>query len=748
MSTLTKPRLSQTTLLRSALVSTLAIAAPQAIADEATKTKAEENIERIKVEGRRPNKLHIEDNTATKMNVDLKDVGRSITVLEAADLDKRAIEDVKQAFGYVAGISGNGPADRTYTARGIRTSIDTVMIDGMRSLQGGEGGTGSKSPSTFNAEQVVFIRGSEALLYGSGIGGAIINIVTKKPQQISQTSIALKNRSYVSDDTGNFERNRVSLDLDATGAIDSDNTFLYRLLAQYTPSGEHFQKGREQDETLLDLAFTINLSDSTSLMPRIEYADREMTGGSSYSDGVFTENFFNGKLAEANADNPVEYGKPVNRGEYYGSDQDMGKNLSKSYSLRLDHDFNDDWRLFGQYRKNTTESEALDLYISDSSGLGNETGKDLVNRKWVFSKGDDNYSLFDINIQGYANLLDMEHHILLGYNYRDLDVKFERNFQNTNDAKGKNWIFASDPNQQIVGAVPAEVLEVNYRLKNQKDTNIYFKDRIKVTQSTTLVAGLGYIKQEQYEQNGENNYAKTYSDSIWDFGVVQALNDDLNLYATYSRAYEPVSARYIADYGIDGVDYVPVEGFNYELGLKADMLNGDLAASFALYKLDRENQTNFIRINDQYKLEQLTGKSESKGVEFEVIYHFNEHFNTNVNYAFNRVYDNFGDNKGKQHNNAPKHSASIWNNFKYDDNLSFGLGLRYNSERTDGREREYILPSYIEMDLGAYYTISNWNLSMTLTNAFDKNRAEAGANWDTVQPNAPRALNMKLKYTF
>ncbi|RLV60762.1 hypothetical protein D5018_05675 [Parashewanella curva] len=734
-------KLNQTAMLNSALISTLAVTAPMAFADDAQSGKAKEDIERVEVHGRRPNKLHLQDNTATKMNVDLKDVGRSITVLDSVDLDKRAIEDVKEAFGYVAGVRANGPADRTYTARGIRTSIDTVMIDGMRSLQGGEGGTGSRSPSTFNAEQVVFMRGPEALLYGSGIGGGIINIITKKPQEIAQTSIAVKNRSYVSGDTGNFKRNRTSLDLDTTGAIDNDNTYLYRLLAQYTPSGDHFQEGRKTDEKQVDLSFIWNLSPSTTLMPRFEYANRELTGGSSYADGVFTENFFKGEIKK--------YGKPVNRGKYYGSKNDKGKNLTKSYSLRLNHDFNEDWSFSGQYRYTTTQSEALDLYISDSflntKKYGDKVsaiGKDRVQRKWVFSKGDDNYRLLDANFQGFTELMDMEHHVLFGYNYRDMDVRFSRNFQNTKQALDKNWISASNPENQIVGSIPSTLFDIEIRPKNQKDTNIYFKDRIKVTSSTTLVAGIAYVKQK-------NGSTKSYSDTIWDLGVVQAISDDINVFATFSRAYEPVSASRIAKNGLSGVNYIPVEGLNYEFGMKADMLNGDLATSLTFYRMDRENSTKWIKVDGDWKIQQLIGKSfESKGAELEVIYYFNDQFNTNFNYAFNRAYDTIGDNKGKQANNAPKHSASIWNNFKVNEELSFGMGLKYNSERFDGRGGKYILPSYVEMDLGAYYKMDNWDLSMTLTNALDKNRAEGGANWVTVQPNSPRALNMKVKYTF
>ena len=40
----------------------------------------------------------------------------------------------------------------------------------------------------------------------------------------------------------------------------------------------------------------------------------------------------------------------------------------------------------------------------------------------------------------------------------------------------------------------------------------------------------------------------------------------------------------------------PVEGSNYEIGMKADMLKGDLATSLTLYKMDRENSTQYIKV--------------------------------------------------------------------------------------------------------------------------------------------------------
>lgn len=694
-----------------------------------------EDVEHIVVKGERANKLKAKDTTASKMDLELKDIGRSMTILDDKDLDARAIEDIREAFNYVAGFRGNGPADRTYTARGVRTSIDNVMVDGLRSLQGGEGGTGSRLPTTFNAESATFVRGPEALLYGSGVAGGLVNIITKKPNQNAATVIGINNKSYVSDDTGNFERNDTSFNIDSTGPISSNDDLLYRLLGQYTPSGDHFQEGRELEETLLDLSVTGYLTENTAITPRIEYSDRFRTGGSGYADGVFERNFFTGSL--------VEYGEPVTRGNYYGSNKDKGENLSKSASIKVEHEFTDKWSLTAQYRHNTTDSEALDLYISDSRGLGNEVGKDEVNRKWVYTKGEDSYSLFDIATEAKIKLADIQHHVLFGYNYRDMEVKFERNFQKTDDAVGKNPISALNPSRQTVGPVPAELLAVNFAPKNQKDTNIYFKDRVTLG-ATTVVAGLAYIKQKQAEQRGGKPYVGEYSDTIWDLGVVQTLNEDVNVFATYSRAYQPVNARWIAQYGQGRTDYDPVEGNNYEIGVKADLLGGDLSAAATAFRLDRTNSTKFQRNENGWLLSQLSGKSfESKGLEVDATYYFSDALSTTVSYAYTRAHDTVGDDVGVQANNTPKNSIAVWNSFSYDKNWSFSLGGRYESDRNDGR---YTIPGYFELDAGVYYTKDDWKTSLVLSNAFDKSRAEAGANWVTVQPNEPRNINLSISY--
>ena len=728
----TSPKQLASTILGPALVSALGIMqTPLANAIETENQQSD--IDEMVVVGHKRSILETRNTTASKMDITLKDTGRSVTQLDQQQLQDRAINNIRQAFDYIASFRGNGPADRTYTARGVRTSIDNVMVDGLRSLQGGEAGTGSKLPTTFNAESTSFLRGPAGLLYGAGVGGGLVNITTRQPSAESNTIVGIENRSYLTDGS-NFDSTSFTANLDTTGTAGSDD-LLYRAIAQYTPSGEYFQEGREINEKLLDAALTYLFSEDTSLTARFESADRDRTGGSGYADGVFTDNFLSGEVAVDGA----TYGTPLNRTAYYGSSEDRGTNKSKSVTLHLKHQFDNDWTFDLRGRSNTTESESLDLYISSSSGLGNSVGEDEVDRKWVYSLGDDSYKLVDAALEGKFDTGELTHHFLVGVNYRDMDVKFARNFQSNDDALGQNSISVSNPANQLVGSIPADLTTVDTRPSNEKDINVYLKDRIKIDRFT-VVAGLAYIKQDQSQTRSGESFASSYSGTIWDLGTIYALNDDTNLFATYSRSYDPISARTVELYGHGRTDYVPVEGENYEIGVKSSFLDDRLDAAVTLFRQDRINSTDYVYVDDVRYLVQLEGPGfRSKGVEIDAGIEVTSQWHTSLSYAFTRASDTIGDNIGIQASNTPKHSMALWNNYQLDGRWSdyrLGLGLRYESERNDIARNGSItkLEDYVEADAGIYYSADGWSAALVARNLFDKNRAEAGANWVTVQP--------------
>ena len=693
----------------------------------------------VTVTGQSEQGINAVDNTATKMNLSLKDTGRSVVKVTKEQIEDMSAEDVKDIAEYATSINTSSSADRNVIIRGISTNLDNFMVNGLRSLQGGEAGSGSRSPSTYNVESVTILNGSDAILYGSGVGGGMVNVITKKPQEESETTLGLKTRSYVSGDTANFKRNQVSVSIDSTGELVADKV-LYRVNAELTPEGEEFQNGRSTDEQAIDASLTFKVGENTRITPRFEYVNRETTGGSSYGDGIVTTNFANGTLG----DTTDSFGSIINRSFYYGSPLDKGANKSTTFELSAEHQLQN-WTLNATAAAVNTKSSAQDLYASNSSGLGNVIGDTTLERKWVYAQGEDQYFLLDTNAEGKFETGIFQHHLLTGINVRNKEVKFMRNFQDNDDAIGNNTINVYDPDDQIYTLMPDSLKDGNYSTTIDNEINLYLKDRISLG-DFTLALGLGYTKFKGEETSSDDSdYDQSTSNFIYDAGVVYKLTQDVNLFASYSQAYEPIDTSTLVQYGQDGVSYDPEESDNYELGFKGDFFDDKLSTSVTLFYINTKNQTEYETIDGDRALVQRSGEAfRSTGVEVNALVHITDQISSRISYAYTDASDTSGDDKGVQADYTPYNSLSIWNSYKMDSEpVRFALGMRAESGSNDG---DYKVPGYAEFDFGTYYELENWDISLVVRNMFDKSRVASTPNWVLAEANDPRSLNLNFKY--
>lgn len=689
--------------------------------------------------------------TATKMDISIRETGRSIAVLDERALREMNATDVEQVFDYMPGFSMNSASYGSLTVRGLQTDYNNILIDGLRTLQGandGDGGrTGSLLPSTYNLESAAFMRGQDGLLYGSGIGGGMINLTTKKPSSEAMTSVGLQGNSYTSGDVGYFKRNRLSVNVDSTGPL-TDN-ILYRVIALHTPSGQYFQKGLEVDETMADLSLTFLLGTRTKITPRFEYVKRNFSGVGNVGD-VFENSYFSPGS---------QYGTPSQRKYQYGSKADFNHNTTTNADLTLEHHFNDKWSLSSRLRYSRTEAEQLSLSLNIPRKKA-KPGAETQKRSWRAYKNSDRYKLLDIGLQGKFDTGSLRHHLLFGGSYRDFSTDYGGAYESSKTAEA-NYINVRNPSNQLTGRVPAKIKNFKITPKAVKDINFYLKDRIKIGQ-WTISPGLSYVSQEQTRSRSSRlTYVRVYNDShkklLWDLGAMYAVNNNLNVFATYSYAYDPINVRYIGQYGYEfhglGTDnYVPTEGNNYEIGFKGNLFNNLMTASVTAFRLDRENKTSFDcsgKIVDGCILNQTKGPNfSSKGVEIDLSYTPTRQWSGSLNYAFTRSAFTKGSKAGLQSDNSPKHSIAIWNRYRLGgdlNNFKLGLGVRYESKR---RFSDNTVPGYIEADAGIYYDSKNWEASLLLKNAFDKNRARTGSRNFLVVPNEPRALTFNIKRYF
>lgn len=122
--------------------------------------------------------------TANKIEEDLAKVPQSITVIDEMMLEEKGIKSVPDVIREIPNMMvGSSPVAKAVNFRGLNPSVFTynnpvvIYIDGVAYI-GNEGFDASLA----NVERVEVLRGPQGTLYGKDAIGAVINIVTKKPE--------------------------------------------------------------------------------------------------------------------------------------------------------------------------------------------------------------------------------------------------------------------------------------------------------------------------------------------------------------------------------------------------------------------------------------------------------------------------------------------------------------------------------------------------------------------------------------
>ena len=129
------------------------------------------DIEEVVVKG---SVLYTDQVNALKTPVPVLEVPQSVSIVTDEDIRKQGFREISDIVRYIPGVNtsqGEGHRDAV-VFRGVRSTADFYM-DGVRDDV-------QYFRSLYNLEQVEVLRGPNALLFGRGGTGGIINRVTKK----------------------------------------------------------------------------------------------------------------------------------------------------------------------------------------------------------------------------------------------------------------------------------------------------------------------------------------------------------------------------------------------------------------------------------------------------------------------------------------------------------------------------------------------------------------------------------------
>jgi vitamin B12 transporter len=124
--------------------------------------------------------------TATRLATPLREVASSVTVITAADIERKGAKTVGEALRDVPGldVTQTGPTGSVtaVSLRGAKTDQTKVLIDGVAvndPIAPG-GGFNFGNLLTEDVERIEVVRGPQSVLYGSDAIGGVINIILKR----------------------------------------------------------------------------------------------------------------------------------------------------------------------------------------------------------------------------------------------------------------------------------------------------------------------------------------------------------------------------------------------------------------------------------------------------------------------------------------------------------------------------------------------------------------------------------------
>ncbi|NNJ71601.1 MAG: TonB-dependent siderophore receptor [Enterobacterales bacterium] len=620
--------------------------------------------------------LSVSEANSVKTPTPIIDVPQSLSIMSAEELTARGIKSISQIIDYMPGVNssqGEGHRD-SVVFRGVRSTAD-FFIDGNRDDV-------QYYRSLYNIEQVEILRGPNALLFGRGGTGGVLNRVTKK--------------ATINEEFGSFQTSVNSFggfggEIDTN--ISENYTSAYRINAMYE-SLENHRDFYDGERLGLNPTARYKLSNDTSLDLSYEYISHERF----IDRGIPTAN--NGRPLLALQD--IVFGDPDNN--YH----DLEANV---ISATLEHQFLENMKgnfrvFYGDYDKvyanfyasdydQTTNIVELDGYIDTtarenlilSGNLISEfeiagVGHTLIYGAEVINTSSDQArynAVFD------STLTDRESFIAT----RPLDF---RNFNGTN----ANGI-----------PITAAFSDLNDNTQVELTVySVYIQDEMELSENLDIVLGARFDSFDIEVFNADPGVLETRSRTDEEIspraGIIYKPQENISLYASYSESFLPRSGEQYTDINGSDNQLDPDTYTNQELGLKWDF-SDDYSFTAAIF--ENEQSSPQVADNDPATLDVVD--SEISGFEMQLTGQLTDDWALIANYSNldGEIVDRTGA-TGRAPRELPENTFSVWSTYMVNDSFGLGFGATYQDESFINNSNSAVLPSYTRYDFAAYYDIS------------------------------------------
>ncbi|MGO1070462.1 TonB-dependent siderophore receptor [Lysobacter sp. CA199] len=651
--------------------------------------------------------------TATRLVLSPRQTPQSISVITRQQMDDFGLTDIDDVMRVTPGLSiVTYDSERTeYYARGF--PIQNFQYDGVPMQRDSAYSAGNTLSDMAIYDRVEVLKGATGLLTGIGDPGATINLIRKKPSRKGFTGSA---------SLGAGSRDEYRAEIDVGGPLTDSGRVRGRAVAAYQDkhgNTDYYQRSTQVLYGILEA----DLGENTLLTLGADYLDSDPKGSS--WGGI--------PLLDSNG----EFNR-MPRSFNNGARWSRWRQYTRTGFGTLEHRFGDDWvaKLQLNHQVNGYDA-ALGAAAAGNPDPVTGRGVGLWMGQYI---GRIVSNAADVYLSGRFGWLGREHELVVGGSVS------RKRWTNTGYAPPADYSYDVPDYRTWNGDIPEPAWQRSYGDDVvTRENGMYIVGRFDVADALKAIVGtrVSNYKATDIDKSG---IVAPYA------GLVYDLNANYSVFASYTSIFKPQGYQDEQGRTLD-----PLDGRNYEVGLKGEFFDGRLNASAAVFQLDQDNYaqpTGGRTPSGGLAYRALQGVR-TKGHEFELSGELSPGWQIQGGYS-HKVARQTG---GKVSTLEPEDQFSVHTSYRLHGGLqgwTVGGGARWQSQTwgavpnpLSGSEIEHRTEPYWLLDLMARYQVND-NLSATLNvdNLLDKRYYTIFSYYSTYTWGEPRSVRLAMTYRF
>ena len=626
-----------------------------------TDGNSDDQVEEVVIKG---NVLYSDQVNALKTPVPVLDVPQTVTIVTDDDIRSQGFREIGDIIRYTPGVNtsqGEGHRDAV-VFRGVRSTAD-FFLDGVRDDV-------QYYRSLYNVEQVEILRGPNALLFGRGGTGGIINRVTKK---------AVLGEAFGGYDLGTDSFGALDFAADYNVQTSSNSALRFNI---HSDALENHRDHYDGTRFGMNPTVTVALSDKTTVELSYEYADHERF----IDRGIPTIN----NAPDESLSNIV-FGDP-----------DINTTTLEANIMRanVSHKFSENRKGNLAVQSSSFEKMYQNLYASGYDGT-------LVTMDGYLDPTERDNFIISGNIVSEVVTGSVTHTILVGaelINTENKNHRYDTNWSTTDD---DNEVFdisrPMDFTVNSAGVATAVNFTNSLKSKTESDisvTSLFIQDQMDLTDNIKLMVGGRLDSFDITVDDIKNGTSESRTDDRFSprAGLIYKPQESVSLYMSYSESFLPRSGEQFKKLDATAARLDPDVFESTELGVKWAMTD---TLSFTAAIFDSE-QTKATYDNVTGENSEIRGL-QVDGMEVELRGQVSDKLELAVGYS---SLDGTTSSGGVARE-VPDHTFSLFAKYQVDENFGWALGVTQQGESHIKDNSTLILPEYTRFDFAAYWDVSD-----------------------------------------